>query len=172
MNASFALSPRRVALGLDVAAAAVLLGALYAQVGLGIAPCVLCLAQRVPWVIVAVLAAMALQPAVPLRWARILLGICALALVVNAGIAGYHVGVEQHWWAGTAACGSGAGTAATGAGPATLADLKAALAGPIDAPPPCDEPGWTFMGISFAGLNFGLCLLLAGIAVSGARPRG
>ena len=70
----------------------------------GLAPCVLCIYQRWPWVAVILLGSLAVvfrrRPAA----AHTLLGLAALAMLVGAGIAGFHVGVEQYWWAGTAEC--------------------------------------------------------------------
>jgi disulfide bond formation protein DsbB len=65
----------------------------------------------------------------------------------SAGIAGFHVGVEQHWWEGLEACGAGGVDAG-----ANFDDLKAAiLAAPLVR---CDEVPWSLFGISLAGYNF------------------
>lgn len=136
-------------------------GALTAQFDFGLRPCILCLYQRVPFVISGLLAATALLPSMPPRTRMLLLGLCALAFLANTGIAFFHVGVEQHWWAGTAAC--------TGGQPAALsiADLQAQLT----AKPParCDEIPWSLFGISMAGYNVPYSLALAVFAAIGAR---
>ena len=41
------------------------------------------------------------------RQAVPLLALCALAGLIDSGIAIFHVGVEQHWWEGLAACTGG-----------------------------------------------------------------
>jgi disulfide bond formation protein DsbB len=135
--------------------AGALLAALYAQFAMGLEPCVLCLYQRIPYVIVALLAALAFQPGLPAPWRGGVLILCGLALLTNAGIAFYHVGVEQHWWAGTDACG-----AAPTAQVTSLADLQAALSGPAQAVPRCDEPAWALFGVTMAGYNLAVCLAL------------
>ncbi|WP_041795040.1 disulfide bond formation protein B [Pararhodospirillum photometricum] len=169
MTSRVSLAPfdrvRALALALLLVAGGVLLGVVYAQVGLGIEPCILCLVQRGPWVAVAVLAALAFQPTLSDLWRRRLLGAIAVVLGVNMVVAGYHVGVEAHWWAGTAACGAGPKPPAA----TSLSDLRAALAQAKPETPRCDEPGWTLGGISFAGYNFGLCLILAAVSAGVAR---
>jgi disulfide bond formation protein DsbB len=69
----------------------------------------------------------------------------AFVFVVSSGLAFYHVGVEQHWFAGPTAC-SGAATAAD-----TLEALKAQIL--RQQPVRCDEPAWSLWGISLAGWN-------------------
>src|SRR4051812_9651326 len=79
------------------------------------------------------------RPALP--WVALILG-----LVFGAGVAFafYHVGVEQHWFAGPSAC-----TASTGA--MTLEEMKRQIIG--TAPVLCDRPAWTLFGVSMAGFN-------------------
>ncbi len=136
-------------------------GALLAQFGFGLRPCILCLYQRGPYVLSALLAALALPPACPPRRRLWLLGLCALAFTVNGGIAIFHVGVEQHWWHGTAACVPVAPV------PTTPAEMMAALSAP--PPPRCDQPAWTLAGISMAGFNIPASFALAAFAAWAAR---
>ena len=113
----------------------------------GLDPCVLCIYQRWPWVavIAAGLLALATTKAGPAGIARLLLGLAAIAMLTGAGIAGFHVGVEQHWWAGTSECGGVTGQAKT------VEELKAQLmATPVTR---CDEVAWSLLGISMAGWN-------------------
>ena len=82
--------------------AALLLGALAFQYIGGLAPCALCLWQRWPHLVAVIIGALALGlrgPVLPV------LG--ALAVLGSAGIAGFHVGVEQGWWVGLASCSGG-----------------------------------------------------------------
>ena len=89
-----------------------------------------------------------------------LLALAALSLAVCAGIAFFHVGVEQHWWAGTSSCG------ATQDGPVSLSDLQGALNKPVVTR--CDEPAWTLAGVSMAGYNMVISAWLAVFALGGA----
>jgi disulfide bond formation protein DsbB len=134
----------------------------------GFEPCILCLYQRWPYVAVAALAAIALALPRP-RWVRpALVGLCALALFVGGGVAVFHVGVEQHWWAGTAAC---EGQVSIGRG--SIEDLRAQMLGAPVAR--CDQVPWSLFGISMAGYNamisFGLGALSLFAAWRLARER-
>ncbi len=91
-----------------------------------------------------------------------------LALLTTAGLGGFHVGVEQKWWAGLAAC--------EGGFDGTLPDLKKLLQGNAPPPPPrCDEIAWSLLGISMAGWNMLMSLALGAFAIHSAlqlRRRG
>jgi disulfide bond formation protein DsbB len=148
----------RVPLALFAASVGALGIAYVAELGFGLAPCVLCLYQRVPYAAVAALAWGALlKPG----WRRPALALSGVALVVGAGIAAYHVGVEQHWWEGTAACG-GALTSAQ-----TVEELMKQLQ--AKPAPRCDTPAWTLFGISMAGYNMLFSAILAILAFGATR---
>jgi disulfide bond formation protein DsbB len=89
------------------------------------------------------------------RWVALLL---AFVFVVSTGLAFYHVGVEQHWFAGPTAC-SGAATAAD-----TLEALKAQIL--HQQPVRCDEPAWSLWGISLAGWNLLASLIMIGCCLA------
>src|SRR5436853_4120280 len=97
------LSTRAFA-GFVLIASAIVLGtALLSQYWGGLAPCELCLLQRWPWdaaIAISLVAAFAGgRSALP--WvALVLAGVFALSVA----FAFYHVGVEQHWFAGPSAC--------------------------------------------------------------------
>jgi disulfide bond formation protein DsbB len=151
--------PRRAPLLVAHGSAALLLGAMAFQYWGGLAPCVLCLWQRWPHGI-AIAAGLVGMYLIRQRrfqgagWATLA---AAVALAVTAAIGGYHVGVEQHWWQGTAACGA-TGPAATDA--ASLREQL--LRAPIVR---CDEIAWSLFGISMAGWNM---ILSAALAAAGA----
>ncbi|MGE5503144.1 MAG: disulfide bond formation protein B [Actinomycetota bacterium] len=119
-----------------------LVSAFTAQYVFGLQPCNLCLIQRVPFALAALLAAAAL--AAGPRSSGILLTLAGALLVANGAIAVYHVGVEQHWWA-SLVC-SGGDVAAI-----DVADLAAQMSRPAEVS--CDRPQWSFHGITMAGLN-------------------
>jgi len=144
--------------------AAILGAALLSQFVGGLQPCVLCLYQRWPYVatIALGLAGFALARRHP-GAARAALGLAGLVFLVGAGIAGFHVGVEQGWWQGTAECGAPAG------GAMTLEALRAqVLAAPVVR---CDEVPWSLFGISMAGYNLLISLAMAAAALLGASRR-
>ncbi len=129
---------------------AVLGGAFAFQHWGGLDLCVLCVYQRWAWVAVIATAALALALSGWKALAITFLVLALLALLASAGLAGFHVGVEQHWWAGTSECGGQTGKAKT------LAELKAQLmATPVTR---CDEVAWSLAGISMAGWNMILSL--------------
>lgn len=152
------LPPTRLAAALIAAASlALLLGALGFQYLGGYPPCVLCYWQRYAHVAATVLAIGAVL--IP-RAAGGLLGAAALALFIGAGIAGFHVGVEQHWWQGTAECGSSV------TGTSGIEELRARLlAQPVVR---CDEVAWSLFGISMAGYNLLISLAFGAVAAAAA----
>ena len=144
-----------------LASGAILLGALGFQHIGGLAPCPLCLYQRWPHVAVLAIAGLAALIAAP-RLSAVALILTGLALWVAVGIAGFHVGVEQKWWEGLAAC---AGQPVD-LGKLSLEDMQKAMAAP--PPPRCDEIPWSLFGISMAGYNFLISLGLGGLAMIAA----
>jgi len=141
---------------------AALAAAFTAQYGFGLRPCELCLFQRIPYGAAIFFAALALGLRLDAKSLRIVLGLCFLAFAANAGLALFHVGVEQHWWAGPTACTAGAGTVTS------IEDLAAMLSKPVDIPQ-CDKVAWSLFGISMAGYNFLVCLGLAGFCFQAAQ---
>jgi disulfide bond formation protein DsbB len=122
--------------------AAALAAALIAQYGFGLRPCVLCITQRVPFVIAGGLAALALTGrAAP--WRRGLMALAGLAFLINSAIAVYHVGVERKWWQSSCAPAEG--------GPVAVTDLAAMMSKPVEVR--CDEPAWAWHGITMAAMN-------------------
>ena len=154
------VTPPRAAC-LIVGASVVVLGAaLLSQYLGGLKPCVLCIYQRIPYAVTIGLAGLAFAlgrhsrngPRVVLT--QCLLLACALALVAGAGIAAYHVGVEQKWWLGTDACAASSGLAAM-----NVEELRELLLRTPVAR--CDEVSWSMFGVSMAGYNFIVSLFLA-----------
>jgi disulfide bond formation protein DsbB len=152
------IDPRHVpwlTAGMSLAALCV---AWLAQYGFGLAPCHLCLLQRdAYWAAIALsLAAIALGAKSRLR--RWLIAAIGLAFLAGAGIALYHVGVEQRWWQGSESC-------IGGISGLSGADLEAAI---MNAPVTrCDEIPFELFGISMAGYNGLLSLALAAFAFWG-----
>jgi disulfide bond formation protein DsbB len=135
-----------------VGPAALLGGALAFEYIGGLAPCEMCMWQR--WALVAALG-LAL-----LGWgaghARALQWLAALAVLAGAGIAAFHVGVEQHWWQGITTC----------AAPATVGST-ADVMGQIMAAPlvRCDAIAWSLFGVSMAGWNALISSAIGGLAL-------
>lgn len=131
-----------------------------AQYGFGLAPCELCYWQRYGyWAAIALGVLAILQPAGSAR-RRAALWLLALAFLATAGIALFHVGVEQKWWQGLSGC-----TGQISSGMSAEELEQAILEAPIVR---CDEPAWTMFGISMAGYNVVYALALAAFAAWGA----
>ena len=157
---------RLLAVSIIVAAAptAMLSFAYYAEHEMGLLPCILCLYQRPPHYAAAIAGLIALvfvwtQPGL----SRAMLALAALALVIGAGIAVFHAGVEWKFWEGLAECG---GTAA----PLAM-DVNDLAQGMKDAKiVQCDAAAWVFLGLSMAGWNALISMGLAAVAVWGIIP--
>lgn len=124
----------------------------------GYAPCPLCLKQR--WSYYAAmplaLAAAALAQG-NAAVSKTLLYILALIFAASAVFGVYHSGVEWKWWPGPDTCGGDFGGG--------LPDLsKPAIR--------CDEAAIRIFGLSLAGWNAVISLVLAAIAGAGARHQG
>lgn len=123
----------------------------------GLQPCILCLYQRYPYGVVIALGVLMLLAHRNARIAALLALLAAVALFVDAGIAAFHVGVEQHWWEGTKACSNLIDPTLS---PEEL--IKALEQQPVV---PCDKVAWSLFGISMAGYNF-LYAIAAGIVAA------
>ena len=146
------LIPRYLLYVAMLASAGALTTALIAQYGFGLAPCVLCSYQRIPYAAVLVF------------------GLCAFAIgqwdhrgvasalggvfLASAALAFYHNGVEQQWWAAATSCGGG------GALPISVLDLKHALSEGA-MPRACGDISWSLFGLSITVYNTVLSLALA-----------
>lgn len=156
-------SPRAVFAVLFTASVLALGTALASQYWGGLAPCQLCIAQRYPYAMVIGLGGVGFGLACRGRVAPLmfpaLAGLAALAMFADAGIAAYHVGVEQQWWAGSAGC-----VGATGA--ATVEAMRAQI---LSAPMVrCDQVAWSLFGISMAGYNVFATVGLGAFAAAAA----
>ena len=156
--------PKRIAL-LQVILGGAVLGSAYGFQYLGgLQPCALCLYQRWPWWIAIGFGLVAVllrdHPGIQ----KTVVALASLAILAGAGVAGFHVGVEQQWWPGLASCGG------LSEMPMTVEALKQQI---MNAPVVrCDEVAWSLMGISMAGYNtlLSLALGLGGLVL--LRRRG
>ena len=153
--------PRDPVLFAGLVAAALLAGA-YAFQYAGYPPCELCWWQRYPYMAAVILALLTkLVRALPVKF---MLALLALLFAADAGIAAFHVGVEQKWWEGLASC-----SAYVDMSGGVDAALDAIMSAPVVR---CDEIAWSLFGISMAGYNFlialGMTLFLAGSIGAGS----
>lgn len=155
------LDPTRLALAalLVVGLGAVAM-ALVGQFAFGLQPCILCLYQRVPYVIVAGLSALGLMLPLTATVRHRLVAVAGIVFLTGAGLAFYHVGVEEHWWGAITGC------AGAPVGQLSMEQFRAQILTPHK---PCDQVDWRFLGLSLAGWNAILSTILAGLCFVGAR---
>lgn len=134
---------RPLALLATAGSASVLLGALGSQHFGGLSPCEMCIWQRWPHAIAIALGLVAL--AAPRAVGRIAAALAGLVVLVGAGIALFHTGVERKWWEGITECSVGQGANLS------VDDLMAQI---MNAPVVrCDEVQWDLFGLSMASWN-------------------
>ena len=162
-HAGFGANPAlTAALAIAGIAAATLAGAWFFQLVLDIRPCPLCLEQRYAYYLALPLAALVAFLAARGAPRQVLMAgfiILLLATLANAWLGGYHAGVEWKFWEGPTDC----------SGP--VADLGSAgtLLQRLDTVKVirCDEVQWRFLGLSLAGYNVLISLLMAVMALWG-----
>lgn len=141
-----------------------LIAALTAEVAFGLEPCPLCLYQRIPFLMAAILAIIGLITRKNNGLKIVLTALCAVLFLANTGIAFYHTGVELHWWR----------SAIEGClVPSFTTQDQSLLENILSAPSArCDEIPWAdpILGLSMANYNVLLCLaLFAGCALSALK---
>ncbi|MCA1533355.1 disulfide bond formation protein B [Bradyrhizobium sp. NBAIM03] len=142
--------------------AATIAGAWFFQLVLEILPCPLCLEQRYAYYLaipLGVLTALAARSGAPRPLLLAGLAILALATLANAGLGAYHSGVEWGFWKGPTDC----------SGPVVNLGSAADLLSKLDTVKVvrCDEVQWRFLGLSLAGYNVLISLVMAAIAAWG-----
>jgi disulfide bond formation protein DsbB len=143
-------------------AAATLAGAWFFQLVLEILPCPLCLEQRYAYyfaVPFAALVAIAAARGAPRPLLLAGLAILALAVLANAWLGSYHAGVEWGLWKGPTDCTGQIGNFGSAGNLLERLDTVKVVR--------CDEVQWRFLGLSLAGYNVLISLLMAAIAAWG-----
>lgn len=118
-----------------------------AQYAFDINPCILCYYERyVYWSLVALAAItlIAQVKSLPLptkiRQECVLFTLLGVILLAGLVLAIYHLGVEWHWWEGTATC-KGITQKAS-----TIEEMRQLINS--RAPARCDQPNWMILGVS------------------------
>jgi disulfide bond formation protein DsbB len=145
--------PSQLGLAALLGSGALLGGAYYFEYVEGLAPCDMCLWQRYPHMVTVAAGLIAVLAYAWPRFAFVFTLTAITALFVTAGIGVYHVGVEQHLWAGPQAC---SGRIPSGL---SAAELKRYLLSARMVR--CDEPAWSLFHVSMAGWN---AIFSAGLA--------
>ncbi len=148
---------RTVALLGALAAAAALAVAHGSEIWGGLPPCELCLWQRWPYRLAAVLGVLAALA--PSRFTRLLVMAMTVTILADAAAAMVHVGVEFGWWPSPLPACSAPKFSAAG----SIADRFAAM--PVRPSKACDEPTFLIPGIplSMAAMNLLYALMFAAL---------
>src|SRR5258705_3381313 len=152
------------ALAMAIIAAATLAGAWFFQLVLDIRHCPLCLEQRYAYYLAIPLGALvALAAARDAPRAVLIAGLAMLALAAlgNAWLGTYHAGVEWHFWQGPTDCTGPVGNLGSAGSLLDRLDTVKVIR--------CDEVQWRFLGLSLAGYNVLISLLMAAIAAWGIK---
>ena len=145
-----------------VIAAATLAGAWFFQLVLDIRPCPLCLEQRYAYYLalpLGLLVAFAAARDAPRPLLLAGLAILLLAALANAWLGAYHAGVEWKFWQGPTDCTGPVGNLGSAGNLLERLDTVKVIR--------CDEVQWRFLGLSLAGYNVLISLLMAAIAAWG-----
>ena len=152
------------ALAVTAIAAATLAGAWFFQLVLGLVPCPLCLEQRYAYYLavpLGVLVALAAAKDAPRGIVLAGLALLVLAALGNAVLGTYHAGVEWKFWQGPTDCTGPIGNLGSAGSLLERLDTVKVVR--------CDEIQWTFLGLSLAGYNVLISLLMAAIGAWGIR---
>jgi disulfide bond formation protein DsbB len=146
--------------------AGTLAGAWYFQLVEGLPPCPLCLEERIPYHVIiplSLLLAIAAAVRAPEKLVIVGFAVIAIAALANVALGTYHAGVEWRWWAGPTDC----------TGPLTDLHAGGSLLSQLSTihVVRCDEAAWRFLGLSLAGYNALISLVLAAIAGAGLFAR-
>ena len=138
--------------GIVAVSAFALAAALTSEVVLGLEPCILCIYQRIPFVVAIILGLTGLFLRKNDKVTALITLLCGVAFLVNAGIAFYHTGVELHWWHSAVE-----GCTVNFGDDTPQSVLENILSAPTAR---CDEIAWSdpLLGLSMANYNLVLCL--------------
>jgi disulfide bond formation protein DsbB len=150
------------AIAIAAIGAATLAGAWFFQLVLDIRPCPLCLEQRYAYYLAIPLGALVALAAARDASRGVLvagLAILAAAALGNAWLGAYHAGVEWHFWQGPTDCTGEIGNLGSAGNLLERLDTVKVIR--------CDEVQWRFLGLSLAGYNVLISLLMAATAAWG-----
>lgn len=158
------LPRRRLAItAIGLASLALIAGAWYFQLVVGLVPCKLCLEQRLPHYAAIGLALIGLVLARSARLQGLVLLALAGLMAWSLGLGLYHAGVEWGWFLGPSDCGGGIAQASG------VQDFMKQLQSVKVVS--CAQAAWRFLGLSLAGWNAVASAVLLGVALAGLARR-
>ena len=153
-----------IAAAIFIAGHATIVGFLFFEHVVKLAPCPLCLEQRKAFYVGVPLAALLWLGASHGASRNVIIAgfaVIAAFMLWNAGLGAYHAGIEWKFWPGPTECSGPLGQLGGGGGLLEKMQTTAVVR--------CDEAAWRLFGISLAGYNVLISLFLAGESVAGAR---
>jgi disulfide bond formation protein DsbB len=162
----FLTMPPLVLIGIFAISTFSLAAALIAEHIFGLKPCILCIYQRIPFILTAILAIMGLilhKKQGNAKISAFFVLFSGALYMINSIIAFYHTGVERHWWSSfLLGCKVDFSAAADPA--AFLAQIQNTVAAR------CDEIPWAdpILGLSIANYNVMMCFGLGIICITSA----
>ena len=84
---------------------------------------------------------------------RLTMAVAGVIFAISVYLGVNHAGIEWNWWPGPSDC------SPTGALPKTIEDLGKAISGSTRIVP-CNQAVWWFLGLSFAGWNAVVSVIL------------
>jgi len=138
-----------------------LIAALTSEVVYGLEPCIMCIYQRIPFVLVALFTLIGLVLRKKEGVSIAMIGASGFAFLINSIVAFYHTGIEQKWWV----------SAVEGCKVPNFDTLKpqSMLENILSAPTArCDEIPWSdpILNLSMANYNIILCFGLFSLCVT------
>jgi disulfide bond formation protein DsbB len=151
------MSPRILLMLCALFSLSMLAVALIGQYVFKLHPCDLCIYQRIPYVVIAAIGVLGAFLVKHRRLQYAIAVICSLLFLLDAGIAGYHTGVELEIFKGPTACSSDSKTVQT------IEEIRAAI---MNAPlVTCAQAMIYVLGLSMAAWNM-IAAMLAFFATS------
>ncbi len=168
---NFLTSPFKV-FAIVIAMSTIALGAaIGSQLFGGLEPCIMCQYQRIPFVLAILLGLFGLLMRNNAGAVKSIMALCALAFLINTGLAIYHSGIELKWWESAV---EGCKVPMGDEGQSTQEWLAQIMKTPAV---PCTDIQWKdpVLGLTMANYNIVLNLLLFALCVAGLirqRPSG
>ncbi len=160
---TLALDETRAAAFIALLGLLTICGFFFFQYVLGYPPCPLCLEQRKAFYVCVPLAALLLLGAGYGASRKVLLlgfAVIVIAMLWNAGLSAYHAGIEWKLWAGPTDCSGPIEKLGQGSLLNRLQNIHIVR---------CDVAAWRMFGISLAGYDVIISLILAAVAAFGFK---
>ncbi|MFV9875319.1 MAG: disulfide bond formation protein B [Rickettsiales endosymbiont of Dermacentor nuttalli] len=145
------LNYRNILVFIFIASTVATLTALIAEYIFGLRPCILCIYERIPYILTIIFSILGITI---LKLRKPMLILCLLTFICSTALSLYHAGVEYQIFEGTSSCNSSSSNKTI-----TLEELRTQILD--NSRPSCSEVSFRFMGVSITGWNAILSLTLS-----------